>query len=183
MLLNLLLDAAENTTPATADQAQGPGGGIPTWAITLILVVMIVGFLLMSIIPNKRRQKEYQQMQNEIRVGTKIMTIGRMIGTITKVYPDKTVEVDVGTPGNPVIITISREAIGVNLTAQEEAKAQQEAMKNKKKGIAQKVENKDENSGNVATAENSENQVETTENTETVAPEVANTNSKDDDAI
>ena len=179
MLFNLLLDEA-------ASNANQNGGGGSNWVLIAVFGVMMVGMILLMILPNKKRQKEYQKMQNEIRVGTKIMTIGRMVGTVTKIYPDNTLELDVGTPGNPVIITITREAIGVNMTAQEEMKAQQEAMKNKKNGAAQKNEVKDsaENAENVenvnaegeASETASENQAETSENNVT-------TTSNDDDAI
>lgn len=175
MLFNLLLDEA-TTTP-------NQNGGGSNWIVWVIFGVMMVGMVLLMIVPNKRRQKEYQKMQNEIRVGTKIMTIGRMVGTITKIYPDNTIELDVGTPGNPVIITITREAIGVNMTAQEEMKAQQEAMRNKKNGIAQKNEEKE----NVENAENVTAEGEANENvaeSETVASENnASKTSNDDDAI
>lgn len=171
MLLNLLSEAAEGTTNTTQNNGSGSN-----WIIWVIFGVMIVGMILLTVIPNKRRQKEYQKMQNEIRVGTKIMTIGRMVGTITKVYTDGTIELDVGTPGNPVVITITREAIGVNMTAQEQAKAAQEAAK--KNGSAKKTEV-------AAPVENAET-VSDDENTETVAnaeAEIVDTNSSEDDAI
>jgi len=94
----------------------------PSWAIWVILGVMLVGMMALTIIPNKRKQKEYQKMQDEIRVGTRIMTIGRLIGTVVRKYDNDTLEVDIGTPGNPVVITINREAIGINLDAQEAAR-------------------------------------------------------------
>ncbi len=127
MLYNLLLAAEEATGSGSTTSDQTNAGG--QWLVWVIFIVMIVGMILLTVIPNKKRQKEYQQMQNELRVGTKIVTIGRMIGVITKLYDDNTIEVDVGTPGNPVIITITREAISQNLTAQAEMKAKQEAGK------------------------------------------------------
>ena len=92
----------------------------------VILAVMIVAMVLLTIIPNKRKQKEYQKMQDELRPGTKIMTIGRMIGTVVRVYDNNTLEVDVGTAETPVIITINREAVGINLDAQAAAAAAKE---------------------------------------------------------
>ena len=98
---------------------------VQNWIVWVIFGVMIVGMILLTVLPNRKRQKEYQQMQDNLRVGTKVMTIGRLIGVITKVYSDGTIELDVGTIGSPVIITINREAIAVNLTAQAEKAAQQ----------------------------------------------------------
>lgn len=125
MLFNLLLE--ETTSGSGTDTTTGSKN---SWLIWVVFAVMIVVMILLTAIPNKKKQKEYNQMMSNLRVGTKILTIGRMIGIITKMYDDGTLEVDVGTPGNPVIITISRDAIGANLTAQAEAKAMAEAKKN-----------------------------------------------------
>lgn len=125
MLFNLLLE--ETTSGSGAGTTTGSKN---SWLIWVVFAVMIVVMILLTAIPNKKKQKEYNQMMSNLRVGTKILTIGRMIGIITKMYDDGTLEVDVGTPGNPVIITISRDAIGANLTAQAEAKAMAEAKKN-----------------------------------------------------
>ncbi len=174
MLLDLLLGAGEGGANQQQTQTNNGGGN---WIVWVIFAVMIVGMILLTVLPNRKRQKEYQKMQDEIRIGTRIMTIGRMIGTITKIYPDNTIEVDVGTPGNPVIITINREAIGVNLTVQEQIKAAQEAQKNKKNGTAPKTENTETAEENVENAEISEN----TESAETTENEKVESN--EDDAI
>ena len=87
----------------------------------VILLVLFVGMMLISIIPQKKKQKEYEAMQNAIKVGTRIMTIGRLIGTVVAINTDNTIELDIGTKGNPVIILINREGIGLNLDAQQVA--------------------------------------------------------------
>ena len=109
-------------------------------AVWVIFGVMIVGMIALTVIPNKKRQKEYQQMQDNLRVGTKVMTIGRLIGTITKVYSDGTIELDVGTAGNPVVITINREAIAVNLTLQAQKAAETQAASAQKPAEEKKEE-------------------------------------------
>lgn len=113
-MINLICDASTGNNNAN-------------WIVWVIFGVMIVGMVLLTVLPNRKRQKEYQQMQDNLRVGTKVMTIGRLIGVITKVYNDNTIELDVGTIGNPVIITMNREAIAVNLTAQAEKAAAAQA--------------------------------------------------------
>ena len=118
--------------------------GMGNWVVWVIFGVMIVGMILLTVLPNKKRQKEYQQMQDNLRVGTKVMTIGRLIGVITKVYSDGTIELDVGTAGAPVVITINREAIAVNLTAQAQAAAQKAAAAEGQKTEKVEVEEKTE---------------------------------------
>ena len=95
------------------------GGGFPSWAMILILAVLFIGMMAISIIPQKKKQKEYQQMQSAIKVGTRVMTIGRLVGTVVAINTDGTMEIDIGAKGTPVIIVINREGIGLNLDAQQ----------------------------------------------------------------
>ena len=87
----------------------------------VVLLVLFVGMMLISIIPQKKKQREYEAMQSAIKVGTRVMTIGRLVGTVVAINTDNTLEVDIGTKGNPVIILINREGIGLNLDAQQVA--------------------------------------------------------------
>ena len=89
------------------------------WIMIVVLLVLFVGMMAISIIPQKKKQKEYQQMQNAIKVGTRVMTIGRLVGTVVAINTDGTLEVDIGTKGSPVVIVINREGIGLNLDAQQ----------------------------------------------------------------
>ena len=87
----------------------------------VVLLVLFVGMMLISIIPQKKKQKEYAAMQEAIKVGTRIMTIGRLVGTVVAINTDNTIEVDIGAKGSPVVIVINREGIGLNLDAQQVA--------------------------------------------------------------
>ncbi len=91
--------------------------GAGNWIMIVVLLVLFVGMMAISIIPQKKKQKEYAEMQNAIKVGTRIMTIGRLVGTVVAINTDNTIEVDIGTKGNPVVIVINREGIGLNLDA------------------------------------------------------------------
>lgn len=88
-----------------------------SWIMIVVLLVLFVGMMAISIIPQKKKQKEYQEMQNAIKVGTRIMTIGRLVGTVVAINTDNTIEVDIGAKGSPVVIVINREGIGLNLDA------------------------------------------------------------------
>jgi hypothetical protein len=54
-------------------------------------------------------------MMNNLVVGTKIMTIGRMVGKIAQVNADNTLVVNVGTEDSPTLIVIDRNAVGLVL--------------------------------------------------------------------
>lgn len=83
----------------------------------VVLVVLFVGMMAISIIPQKKRQRQFNEMQAAIKVGTRVMTIGRLVGTVVAVNTDNTIEVDIGAKGSPVVIVVNREGIGMNLDA------------------------------------------------------------------
>ena len=103
------------------------GSGNVNWIMIVVLLVLFVGMMAISIIPQKKKQKEYAQMQNAIKVGTRVMTIGRLIGTVVAINTDNTLEIDIGAKGSPVIIVINREGIGLNLDAPQTPAAQKDA--------------------------------------------------------
>ena len=90
-------------------------GDFPQWVIWVILAVVLVGMVLLTIIPQKKRQKQQQEMMNSLAVGTKIMTIGRLVGVIVQVNADNTLHVNVGTEDQPTVIVIDRNAVGLVL--------------------------------------------------------------------
>ena len=89
--------------------------GMPEWVMYVIIGVVLVGMIVLTIIPQKKRQKQQQEMMNSLVVGTKIMTIGRLVGKIVQINGDNTLHVNVGTEENPTIIVIDRNAVGLVL--------------------------------------------------------------------
>lgn len=85
------------------------------WIMWVIIAVVLVLMIVLTIVPQKKRQKEQQNMMNSLTVGTKIMTIGRMVGVITQVNADNTLIINVGTESNPTYIVIDKQAIGLVL--------------------------------------------------------------------
>lgn len=85
------------------------------WWLYIVIGVVLVGMILLTVIPQKKRQKQQQQMMDSLAVGTKIMTIGRMVGKITQINPDNTLVINVGTESSPTLIVIDRNAVGLVL--------------------------------------------------------------------
>lgn len=82
--------------------------------VMVVLGVLLVGMVVMTIIPQKKRQKQQQQMMSSLGVGTKIMTIGRMVGKIVSMNnADNTIVLNVGTEQNPTYITIEKNGVGI----------------------------------------------------------------------
>lgn len=100
-------------------------GSIVQMAWPFILMAGI--FYVMIYRPQKRDQKKRADMLNSLRVGTRIVTIGGLLGTITKVQDDK-LRIKVA---DHVEIYIRKSAVGGVLTTPME-KAKPEAPKAEK---------------------------------------------------
>ncbi len=110
MLFNYLLLAATEGGATTDNPTQNTG--LPGWAMWIIIGVVLVLMIALTIIPQKKRQKEQQNMMNSLAVGTKLMTVGGLVGKITQVNADNTLIINVGTEENPTLIVIDRKAVG-----------------------------------------------------------------------
>ena len=97
------------TLAEAAENNQGGFGSI--WPIIAIVAVFAVMFILTSI-PQKKRQKQMQNMLAQLKPGDQIKTIGGMIGVVTAVN-DMTglLTINVGTADAPTYINVDRVAI------------------------------------------------------------------------
>lgn len=91
------------------------GNWFQQYGMIIIIVVVLVLLIVLTIIPQKKRQKQQQQMMDSLAIGTKIMTIGRMVGKITQINADNTLIINVGTESSPTLIVIDRNAVGLVL--------------------------------------------------------------------
>ncbi len=88
----------------------GEGGG-NIWMF-VILGVFLVLMIVMSIVPQRKQKKKQEEMMNSIQVGSKIMTIGGIIGVITEYDPATDYyTLNVGTKNNPSYMVIVKNAI------------------------------------------------------------------------
>ena len=88
------------------------GGKGNSWVMWVIIGVVIVLMVVLTIVPQKKRQKEQQKMRSSLAVGTKLMTVGGLVGRITQVNADNTLIINVGTESTPTLIVIDRKAVG-----------------------------------------------------------------------
>lgn len=94
-----------------AEEAQG---GFPAWAMWVILGVAFVLMIAMTIIPRKKQQKQKQNMMDNLKVGDKVMTIGRIVGVITAIdNTTNTVTIQSGEGEHASILVIDKLAIGM----------------------------------------------------------------------
>lgn len=94
-----------------AEEAQG---GFPAWAMWVILGVAFVLMIAMTIIPRRKQQKQTQNMMDNLKVGDKVMTIGRIVGVITAIdNSTNTVTIQSGEGEHASILVIDKLAIGM----------------------------------------------------------------------
>lgn len=72
-------------------QATVPGGGL----ITFLPLIFLVIWMFWMFRRQKKTQNQVQTMQNSIKIGDRVTTIGGLVGTVTQVYDDN-ITVDVG---------------------------------------------------------------------------------------
>lgn len=107
-----LLDAATNTT------SQAQQGGLMSSLITFApLVLMFVLLYFFMIRPQKKRDKEIQNMRNNLQIGDEVITSGGIIGIVASLKDD-TVVIETGSDRSKV--RVARWAIAQNNTVHED---------------------------------------------------------------
>ncbi|MBD5559918.1 MAG: preprotein translocase subunit YajC [Clostridia bacterium] len=77
--------AAVSTAGAAAASGQAGAGGLITWLMPIMLIVI---FIVMIIVPNRNREKKFKEMMSSIKVGDQIKTIGGFYGRIVSLKED-----------------------------------------------------------------------------------------------
>lgn len=92
---------------------------VPIIILGLFFILMVV----MTIVPQRKKQKQIQSMLDGLSIGDKIMTIGRLIGTVVFIDTDKKqVTVNVGTNESQTLVVIDRNAVGYIIEKSDTAK-------------------------------------------------------------
>ncbi|MEG0251750.1 MAG: preprotein translocase subunit YajC [Christensenellaceae bacterium] len=61
------------------------GGQALTWLFPILLIVI---FVVLIIVPNKRKEKKFKEMLGALKIGDAIKTIGGFYGTIVSIKED-----------------------------------------------------------------------------------------------
>ncbi|MBQ3228145.1 MAG: preprotein translocase subunit YajC [Clostridia bacterium] len=60
-------------------------GATGTWGTIIMIVIMFAVFYFFAIRPQKKQEKESQQMRDSLSIGDEIVTIGGIVGIITNI--------------------------------------------------------------------------------------------------
>jgi preprotein translocase subunit YajC len=119
------LVSATAVTFAQSAPAQKPKGGFgdPTFIFMMAIMFAIVYFLMLR--PQQKKQKETQNMLNNLKKGDKVLTIGGIVGIVGNVK-DSTVMVKVA---DSTVLEFKKAAISGVLNDEKEEKGQSEEKK------------------------------------------------------
>lgn len=76
------------TLLANVTKASSAGGN---WGSMLLLIGIMVVFVLVMIIPQRKREKKIKAMLEAVKVGDKIRTIGGIYGKVVSINDDRVV--------------------------------------------------------------------------------------------
>ena len=82
-----------------------------SWPMLVLLGGMLILMVVMSVIPQRKRQKQAQEMMNSLVPGQEIRTVGGIVGVIVAVGDDGLLTINIGTEEAPVIIKLMKEGV------------------------------------------------------------------------
>ncbi len=89
LIVGLLITLALISGCVAPEGAEGEGGSITPLIIFLVLIFGM--FYLLIIRPQRRKQKEHQELMAELRRGDKVITAGGIYGVVESVSDDSVV--------------------------------------------------------------------------------------------
>ena len=81
MFWNLLAETSEGTEPA--------GGSWTSYIPIIIIVLLLVAFFVWSFVSNRKKQKNFNETINAVRPGSKVKTIGGIVGEVVEVNDEE----------------------------------------------------------------------------------------------
>lgn len=115
---------------ATTATTEGTGSGLGIWGTIIWLVLIFVIFWFMLIRPQKKQQKEQEEMMTQLKPGVSIMTTSGFYGVVLDVVDD-TVIVEFGNNKN-CRIPMNKAAIAQIDKPQEAVEQEEEEQSSKK---------------------------------------------------
>ena len=86
--------------------------GWVTYVIMGVIVLLIIGLFVWQSYSNKKKQKEAQDMMNNLQIGDKIKTIGGVCGYLVEINEaENTITIETGCEGKKSYVKFDRNAI------------------------------------------------------------------------
>lgn len=134
LIWNLLADAVEGGA-----ETPNPGGQMGTYIIMGVLLIAIIGLFIWQSHTNKKKQKEAQNMVNNLKIGDRVKTIGGICGFVAQINDaENTFVLETGLEENKSYVKFDKGAIYQTAPAQGNAVASEPAPE-KVEEVAQEV--------------------------------------------
>ena len=104
--------------------ASGSGTSGNSYTMLIVMVAVFALMYFMMIRPQKKRQKEEQEMRSSVEIGDEIITIGGIVGKVVTIREEDLV---IETGADRTKMKIQRWAINTNVTKAEQHKKEVEA--------------------------------------------------------
>ena len=137
LLWNLLTETAEGG----ADKG-GNGGGVDFGGLIMVgvMLVAIIALFVWQSISNKKKQKEAQEMVNQLKIGDRVKTIGGICGFVAQINDgENTFVLETGLEENKSYIKFDKGAIYQTAPAQGNAVEKVEPVKEENKEVVEEV--------------------------------------------
>ena len=133
MLFNLL-DSSTGTTTSS-------GNNTIITVVFIVIIVAMIGLLILQTISGKKKQKEAQNMLNQLKVGDRVKTIGGVCGFVVEINDaENTFVLETGKDDAKSYVKFDKGAIYQTAPAQGSAVAQEEKAEEPAAEIAEKTE-------------------------------------------
>ena len=106
---------------AYAQAAAGAGGASSLFGTFLPMLAIIPVFYFLLIRPQQKKQKEHRALISAVKRGDRVVTIGGVLGTVTKVIDNNEIQLEIA---EGVRVRILRSAVSDVVNRSEPAKLQ-----------------------------------------------------------
>lgn len=134
--------------------AGGAAGGQNSGVMSIVMMVGLVGVMYFLMIrPQKKRQKEEQEMRSSLEIGDEIITIGGIVGRVVKIREE---DIVIETGADRTKLRLQRWAVNTNVTKTEQNRKEVEAARE----AAKEKKNKKKDNEEVTSAKEVEKKIE-----------------------
>ena len=124
---------------AGAQQASGQQGSAGSYSYIILMVVLVGVMYFMMIRPQRKRQKEEQEMRSSLEIGDEIITIGGIVGKVVTIREE---DIVIETGADRTKMKLQRWAVNTNVTKTEQHRKEVEAAREAAKSKKEKKEDK-----------------------------------------
>lgn len=125
--------------PAT-DAASGESGGMGSYMMIAIYVLLFVAIYFVMIRPQSKKRKQEEEMRQSLEIGDELITIGGIKGRVVSIKDDESFILETGPDRTKILF--QKWAISSIVTEKPELNAKADDKKDKKKSKKDKAEEK-----------------------------------------